>query len=241
MLSALRVYIGNTAYVHQEFNAKGEGGLPEPAPLALRDATEAEVGRIKGDAQVLAGHLELAHDEMVAPYICGVTDGPLFASLGIVEKSRGERVRSRKFLEAAARAQVVRPRAYLDLAILRLAEVSPADSTLSANQIEAVLKPLLVARQQLPAMPEVYEVMAEVWLRSETPPSAPDLALLNQGVMRFQLRPVLLLRAAELNAKCGDPLAARMMADFGVKLSKTNEARQAFEGILALLPPLPAK
>ena len=241
MLTALRIYLGNTAYVHQEFNAKKDGGLPEPAPLALRDATEAEVGRIKGEAQVLAGHPELAHDEMLAPYARGVTDGALLASLGLLEKTRGETVRARKFLEAAVQAQVVRPRAYLELANLRLAQISTSGSLLTANQTQMVLQPLLVARQQPPVMPEIYEPMAEIWLRSETPPSAQDLALLNQGVVHFQLRPVLLLRAAELNAKYGDPNAARMMADFGVKLSKTTEARQAFEEVLATLPPLPAK
>lgn len=241
MLTVLRIYLGNTAYVHQEFNAGKNGGLSEPAPLVLRDATEAEIGRIKGDAQVLAGHSELAHDEMLAPYIRGVSDGALLASLGILEKSRGETVRARKFLEAAAQAQVVRPRAYLELAHLRLVQASPAGSLLTAPQAQAVLQPLLIARQQQPVIPEVYELMAEVWLRSETPPSAADLALLNQGVMHFQHRPVLLLSAAELNAKYGDPAAARAMADFGVKLSKTDEARRAFEGILTALPPLPAK
>jgi hypothetical protein len=241
MLTALRIYLGNTAYVHQEFNAGKGGGLPEPAPLVLRDATEAEAGRIKGEAQVLAGHLELAHDEMLAPYARGVTDGSLFASLGLVEKSRGETARARKFLEAAVQTNVVRPRAYLELANLRLAQLSPAGSVLTKTQTQAVLQPLIAARLQPPVMPEIYELMAEIWLRSETPPSAEDLALLNQGVMHFQRRPVLLLHAAEVNGKYGDPAAARAMADFGIKLSRTADARQAFAEVLAALPPLPAK
>lgn len=241
MLTTLRIYLGSTAYVHQEFNAKKGGGLPEPAPLILRDATEAESGRIKGEAQVLAGHLELARDEMLAPYARGVTDSSLLASLGLVEKSRGETARARKFLEAAVQGNVVRPRAYLELANLRLAQISPAGSVLTTAQTQAVLQPLLVGRQQPPVMPEIYELMAEIWLRSETPPSAQDLRVLNAGVMQFQRRPVLLLHAAELNGKFGDPIAARTMAEFGLKLSRTAEARQAFSDVLASLPPARAK
>ena len=119
--------------------------------------------------------------------------------------------------------------------------MSPAGANLTAAQTQAVLQPLLVARQQPPPLPEVYELMAEVWLRSETPPSAQDLRLLNAGVMQFQRRPVLLLHAAELNGKYGDPAAARTMADFGLKLSRNAEARQAFADVLASLPPAPAK
>jgi len=240
MLTTLRIYVRNTAYVHQEFIAKKGSGLPEPAPLVLRDATEAEAGRIKGEAQVLASHLELARDEMLAPYARGITDGPLLASLGLMEKSRGETARARRFLEAAVQANVVRPRAYLELTNLRLAQVSPAGAALTAAQTQTVLQPLLAARQQ-PPLPEVYELMAEIWLRSETPPSAQDLDVLNQGVMLFQRRPVLLLHAAVLNGKYGNPAAARTMADFGVKLSRTAEARQAFADVLASLPPAPAK
>jgi hypothetical protein len=239
MLTALRIYLGNTAYVHQEFNAGKGGGLPEPAPLVLRDATEAEAGRIKGEAEALAGHPELALDEMLAPFARGGADGPLLASLGLLEKSRGETARARKFLEAAAQKQVIRPRAYLELANLRFAQAQPkaTDALLTAAQTQTILQPLLIGRQQSPPLPEIYELMAEVWLHSETPPAKEDIVLLNQAVMRFQRRPVLLLRAAELNGKYGDPAAARAMADFGLKLSRTPEARQAFEEIKADLPP----
>jgi hypothetical protein len=241
MLLAFRIYVQNTAYQSHEFVAKKGGGLPEPKPLVLRDATQAEIGRLKGEAQLLAGHLELARDEMQASYARGVIDGPLLASLGLLEKNRGETVRARKFLEAAVQKQVVRPRAYLELANLRLDEMRPSGSVppafLTAAQTQQVLQPLMAGRQQLPPMPEIFELMAEVWLRSETAPSKQDLAVLNQGVMYFQRRPVLLLYAAELNGKYGDPDQALAMANHGFELSQTADARQAFEEIKAGLPP----
>ena len=130
MLTALRVYISNTAYQYKQFNADKKGaGLPEPAPLELRDATQAEIGRIKGDAELLAGHVEAARDQMLAPYARG-TDGPLLASMGLRwKKAAAKPARARKFLEAAAQlqvVQVVRPRAYLELANLRFAEAQHA-------------------------------------------------------------------------------------------------------------------
>ena len=247
MLTALRLYISNTAYQYKQFNADKKGaGLPEPAPLELREATPAEIGRLKGEAEALAGHIEPAHDEMLAPYARGLMDGPLLASLGLVEKTRGETTRARKFLEAAAKMNVVRPRAYLELANLRFAEIQRAPAgaepaPLTADQTKTVLQPLLVARSQPPPLPEVYELMADVWLHSSATPGKADLAAINQGVLLFQRRPQLLLNAAVLNGRYGDPAEARTMAEFGVKLSRTPEARQAFADVLASLPPAPAK
>lgn len=246
MLTAFRIYARDTAYQHQEFNARKGGGIPEPASLELRDATQAEVARIKGEAETLAGHADAAHDELLAAYIRGTIDAPLLAALGLNEKARGENGRARKFLEAAAKQNVVRPRAYLELANLRLADAQHvpsgiAPTPLSADQTKSVLQPLLIARQQPPPMAEVYELMADVWLHSVVAPAKPDLAAINQGVLIFQRRPLLLLHAAELNGKYGDPAEARTMAEFGIKLSRTPDARQAFEDVLASLPPAPAK
>jgi hypothetical protein len=83
--------------------------------------------------------------------------------------------------------------------------------------------------------------MAEVWTRSAAAPAKSDLDAINQGVLLFQRRPLLLLHAAELNGKYGDPAEARALADLGLKLSQTPEARQAFEDVKATLPPRPVK
>jgi hypothetical protein len=243
MLGALRMYVTTTAYSYKLFTAGKGGGLPEPAPLALRDATEAEVGRIKGEAQILAGHAETARETMITPYLRGERDPALLASLGLVEKQLGDTERARKFLEVAAQKQVVRPRAYVALSELRLAEAQPAPDgpPLTATQTQAVLQPLLAARTQRPAIPELYELMADVWLRSAATPAPDDLALLNQAVDYFRLRPVLLLRVAELNGRYGDPVRARSLAELGAKFARTPEAKRAFEDVIASLPPAKAK
>jgi len=243
MLTALRIYISDTAYRYQQFEAKAGGGLPEPAPLILRDATQAEIGRIQGDALVLADHVEAAREEMQAAYARGSIDGPLLASLGLLEVSRGETARARKFLEAAAVREAVRPRAYLELATLRYAEANAAVGTtlLSPEQTKSVLQPLFIARQQPPPLPEVYELSTRIRTNSTATPGKADSGAINQGVLLFQQRPVLLLRAAELNGKYGDPAEALLMANYGIKLSRTPEARQAFEAVKAALPPVSGK
>ncbi len=127
---------------------KGEK-LPVPPPFELRDATEAEVGRIKGDALRLAGHEDAAHLALIAPYIRGERDPQLLAALGLQERAAGEPVRARKFLEAAVRAKAVRPHAYLELARLRFAEAAAhpeAGDKFSAQQTAAILTVLFAAR-----------------------------------------------------------------------------------------------
>jgi hypothetical protein len=243
MLMAYRIYTNDTAYKYQQFQAREGGGLPEPAPVVLREATPAEIGRIKGEALVLAGHPDAAWEEFFAPYFRGQSDAGLLASLGLFEYERGETARARKFLEAAAKQSVVRPRAYIELASLRFAATKTVSAStdpalLRADQTKSILQPLLIARQQPPPLPEVYELMADVWLHSSVAPAKADLAAINHGVLIFQRRP---LHAAELNGKYGDPAEARTMAEFGIKLSRTPDARQAFEDVLAALPPVPAK
>src|SRR5262249_28448220 len=108
----IRGYVEYTTHKVAGVAAQKGQKLPEPPPFELRDATEAEVGRIKGDALRLAGHEDAAHLAMIAPYIRGERDPQLLAALGLQEKAAGDPARARKFLEAASQGNAVRPRAY---------------------------------------------------------------------------------------------------------------------------------
>ena len=61
---------------------KGEK-IPEPPPVTLREATEGEIGRIKGETLRLAGHDATARLAMIAPYVRGERDPGLLASIGL--------------------------------------------------------------------------------------------------------------------------------------------------------------
>src|SRR5476651_234046 len=145
----LRSYVEFTAHKIAGLKSKNGEKIPEPPPFELRDATEAEVGRIKGDTLRLGGHDGAAHLAMIAPYIRGERDPQLLAALGLLERKLGDDARAKKFLEAAARDKAVRPRAYLELARLRLADGiahSTGAGKLAADQTAGVLTLLFTAR-----------------------------------------------------------------------------------------------
>jgi hypothetical protein len=243
MLLELRGYIGFTDYKSIRFTAKKGQALPEPPPYTLRAADEAEVGRILGETLRLGGHGEKAHLALIAPYIRGERDPALLAALGLDERRAKHDDRALKFLEAAAKAGVVRPRADLELARLRLAGLpagsAEGETRLTESQAARVLEPLLVACRQPPPMAEVYELVAAIWMRSEKPPTREDLKVINQGVNHFSRRPSLLWRVALLNLRHGDPEIAREIVTYVLRVMPPSEARIAFEQLATELPPAP--
>lgn len=241
MLLELRGYIDFTDYQHQEYVLKG-AGLTSGAPLALRDATESEVGRIKGEALALAGHQAKAKAELTAPYIRGEREPKLLAALGLYDRVNGEETRARKFIEAATAAKVVRPRAYLELARFRYADALAkpgAGAQFSPEQVAAITGPLLVARLQPPSLPEVYELMTETWVRSATPPKKEDVVYLVEGVRLFPGRLKMLYAAAGLSAQAGMLDVAHAFTDYGIKVALDAKAKGLFEALKATLPPAP--
>ena len=241
MLLELRGYIDFTDYQHQEYVLKG-AGLTSGAPLALRDATESEVGRIKGEALALAGHQAKAKAELTAPYIRGEREPKLLAALGLYDRVNGEETRARKFIEAATAAKVVRPRAYLELARFRYADALAqpgAGAQFSPEQVAAITGPLLVARLQPPSLPEVYELMTETWVRSAAPPKKEDVVYLIEGVRLFPGRLKMLYAAAGLSAQAGMLDVAHAFTDYGIKVALDAKAKGLFEALKATLPPAP--
>jgi tetratricopeptide (TPR) repeat protein len=239
MLLQLRSYAGFTAYKYQDFRAKGEG-LPEPEPLALRDATDAETGRIKGEALILAGHAETARNALIAPYVRGERDPQLLASLGLWERTANHDERARKFLEAAAKGKVVRPRAYLELARLRSTEAQAqpagADGRFSASQTAAILQPLLIARTQPPATPEIYLLIVAALAKSETAPTPEQFAILNEGIRSFPHHAELIYRIADYCLQIGRPQPAAELIEIGLKISPNEKVTKLFELLKTELP-----
>jgi hypothetical protein len=246
METELRGYVEFTDHKYVEMRAKKGQELPEPPPAVLRAATEAEAGRIVGNALRLGGHGGDAHLALIAPYIRGSRDPQLLAALGLDERLEEHNDRAKKFLEAAVQAKVVRPRAYLELARLRYEAAQAAKDdegkfTLTPAQVADVLAPLTAASAQPPPLAEVYELAAEVWSHSSRPPGRADLKLINQGVMAFPRRAVLLARAADLNLRHGDPEDARKIITYALDVLPNSPARIAIEQLRDELPPEPPK
>ena len=240
MLFTIRGYVEFTNYKTAGVQAgKGEK-LPTPPPFELREATEGEVGRIKGDALRLAGHVAAARTAMTTPYIRGERDPQLLAAIGLLERAANDDGRARKFLEAAAQAKAARPRAYLELAKMRFAEAAakPAETQarFSAEQTVAVLTPLFTARTQTPPLAEVYELIAEAWARSIITPGPDHLGVLDEGVRFFPRTTALVYATAAQKVRAGLVADARSLIDLGLRVATEAETRRKFETLKASLP-----
>jgi hypothetical protein len=240
MLFTIRGYVEFTNYKIAGVQAgKGEK-LPTPPPFELREATEGEVGRIKGDALRLAGHVAAARTAMTTPYIRGERDPQLLAAIGLLERAANDDGRARKFLEAAAQAKAARPRAYLELAKMRFAEAAakPAETQarFSAEQTVAVLTPLFTARTQTPPLAEVYELIAEAWARSIITPGPDHLGVLDEGVRFFPRTTALVYATAAQKVRAGLVADARSLIDLGLRVATEAETRRKFETLKASLP-----
>lgn len=235
----LRGYLQFTQHTYVQYKAKKGQKLPEPPSVNVRDATQSEVGRIKGEVLRLGGHDEQAHLALIAPYIRGEKDPRLLAALGLDEANQGHDERAMKFLEVATREKVTRARAYLELAKLRYKAVlaqAGAKGQIDATQLASVLDPLFQARRQPPPLPEVYLTIADAWSHSAVAPTREQFAVVVEGVRIFPTNADLLMAAVQLAAKSGFNDDARKLADFGVKVFANNPAaRDRFELLAAAM------
>lgn len=245
MLFTLRRYLEFTRHKVAGIRAEKGQKISEPPPVGLREATEAEVGRLKGETLRLAGKRTAAHTALVTPYRRGQRDPALLAALGIDEANGGDPVKARQLLEAAAGAKVVRPRAYVELARLRLLEAHAqpegTGGKMSARQTTFILEPLFVAHGQLPALPELYELIGEAWGQSELAPSAAQLAVLDEGVRLFPRNAILVYRDAALQAKIGRVREAESLIRLGLRVTTDEGLRAKFEALTVGLPAAPLK
>jgi len=242
---ALRHYIGSATYASIEWSAsKGSKGLPPPADPALREATQAEVGRIKGETAELAGRSDQARREFITAFHRGERDPRLLASLGLWEQAHGERAKALKLLEAATRAHVEGSEAYLALARLRLEDAlapQPEPKRLPPEAF-ALIAPLIHAGlAQPPASAEGYELLAETWTRSGNRIPPDEARRLVSACVSFPGRLRLLALSIPLCAQAGLLKEAHILADNALRLAPTPADRARFQSLKTALPPQPSE
>ncbi|AWI09733.1 hypothetical protein [Ereboglobus luteus] len=237
MTMMLRGYVDASDHGSILFKAKkGTDGLGDPPPIEIREATQAEIGRIKGEALRLANNMEASREAFIIPYLRQERDAGLLASLGLLESLEQRDARARKFLEAAAKENVVRPRAYVELARLRLNEAlaapAGANGRLSAAQTASVLDPLFTARNQPPPMEDVYSLIGYTWMCSDATPKESHLEVLLEGALIFPRSARIMHHAATLYALHGsNKTLAKSLVDMGVRISPDQETRESFESL----------
>lgn len=242
--SELKSYVEFTDYKKTEFRAKrGAAGFAEPPAFVVREATQSEVGRIKGEALDLGGHSAEARVQLMAPARRGEQeDARLLAAIGLHERRNQNDERARKYLEAAVRASAPRPRAYVELARLRLAEIAMKkhresdEPGLNSEQTAFVLEPLRSAHRQRLVHVEIYEQMAEAWTVSTVTPVKEDLIPLFQASIAYPGRLRLIYLTASLAARSGILREANALIEHGVKWAPDETARKRFEELRVWLP-----
>jgi hypothetical protein len=241
MLLELRGYISFTNYKSLGWSSKKGEGLRASGPIVLRDATESEVGRIKGEALLLAGHADTARTALITPYTRGERDPRLLAALGLYERGAGNADRAKKFLEAATTAKVVRPLAYLELSRMRLEAAQAAaggpEAQFTSTQTSAIVAPLFIARLQPPSMPETYDLIADAYVRSVDNPKPDTMSMLIEGVNLNPRRVSLVYKTAVLFIRLGDYKDAAILIEHGLKYAPPGAPQTRFADLKATLPP----
>jgi hypothetical protein len=242
MLMEIRSYCDFTVYESKYYKSKEDVIIPPP-PLELREATQAEIGRIKGEAMLLAGHTKAARTELVAAYQRGERDPNLLAALGLYERAHGEEDRARKFFEAAYAGKTTRTDALLELARYRYADAvakpGGTEGRFSAAQVAGVMQPLRLARKQPPPVSAVYDLIGDTLVRGVAQPARDDAVLVVEGAQLFPTRLKLVYQATLMAAELNEVQSAHALADHGIKYAADVNAKKRFADLKATLPPAP--
>ena len=218
--------------------------LQAPA-ITLRNATDAEIARIKGDWERLEvsfvrartpeltdKYLEQARRTLRHAYDNGVRDPRLLAVLGLCACDAGDTAAAREYLEAAAQLGPMRTRAGYELARLRFiaADAHPEGRAggLSVDQVAKIFTPLFAARDQAPPLPEIYDLIAQVWSRAGCPPTRGHLDVLEDGVRLFPRRGPLVYQAAALYADHGYATEAAELVRLGLLVAADEPEHERF-------------
>lgn len=241
MLFELRGYIGYTNYRFDLHKLKPGSPRFGGEPVVMREATQAEIGRIKGDAQRLAGRSTDALTSYHDAYLRGEREPFLLASYGTAASEAGLDDRALPLLETAVKGPGTRrSSAYTELARQRLAaakaKVGPT-GRIDDAQLATIMEPLVKARSIPPPLPGTYITIAEAWLAAATPPKIENFGLLGEGVRLFPRATPLLYSLAQLYQRVGEQDAAAQVAQLGLRFATEPSDRARFEQLLAALPP----
>lgn len=218
------------------FAVKNSFVLKSPAPIAplefeLRDATVGEVSRVRGDMarleleyvkelypQLIVNYLEQARRVVQRSLAQGDKDPRLLAVAGLIEAASGNDEGARPLLAAAVDAKTPRARVYYELARIKFNDVRPAkaDAQLPPAKVAAALDLLAIGREQARPLPETYELIAEIWLRTAGRLSRAQLAVLDEGIRYFPHRLRLVYSTALLYGFAGLDGRARELVEQGL-------------------------
>lgn len=217
--------------------AKGEK-LPLPPVVEVREATEAEIGRIRGDVLLALGQPVPARQAMIAAYMRGERDPELLAALGVWESRHGDSGKARRFLELAIKNGTRRPHAYLEMVAWQRKDISTARLTVS--QAAPLFALAYKALGHPPRLAASYRTIAELWKDCEVAAPNPHLEVMLEGVRMFPRDVELLFQVAVQCRRSGRVDEARALAVRGLSLAADEATRTRFQTLADSLPPAPS-
>jgi len=233
------------------------GKLPALPRVEVRPATPNEIARLRGEwerlaisyvqnrlPQVRELYVEQARRTLRKAFESGDRDPRLLATMGLCEIDAGNPAGARDFLESAIAAGVVRPRVYFEIARLRFVDLRsnlPETKTFTYAELATVLAPLRKVVQQAPLLPEAFALFAEAWVRSTEPPTAADLAVLEQGARLFARQTKISFYLALAFTRHGRAAQAKALLAAGEDYLYDEATRQRFAQLNELLVRTPSR
>jgi hypothetical protein len=149
------------------------GKMPPMPPFVVRDATQAEIGRIRGDIFYLENKPARAIEAMRLAYWRGERDPELLAALADLEQRYGSRERCEKIL--AALSKLPRPPARALVTQVRRASMDtinnlPPNGHLEVADTSRLLSEIIKTMGKVGPNEDLCETFAEVVLRSKGTP-----------------------------------------------------------------------
>ncbi len=224
---------------------------PETPAYDLDRATSGQVARVRGEWERLAiGHVQRRLPAVREPYVAqarrtlhraydaGDRDPALLATMGLCEIDAGDPEAARRYLEPAVNQGVVRPRAYLELALLRYADLlrdAPPDRRFPYSQLAPIVEPLRRSASQSPPLHEAVALLAEAWARCEQAPNAAEWAVLEEGARLFARNAAVTSSVALALARHGRAGEAAGWLDVSAAYAADDALREAIAKVRAEL------
>jgi tetratricopeptide (TPR) repeat protein len=210
--------------------------------LEVREASSVEVARIIGDwGRLEARTLGFADsdyqrecldqaDRLFERIHRRANSDPLFlAAFGLYELQVGDEALAREALEGATRAGVVRPRAYLELARMRLDDSLPSIQEGIGDLDEADFSEinglLTTARVQMPSLLATYDLIARVLAHAPKKPDREQIRPLEEAIALFPQNAALASKLAGLYRDVGLSDEAAAVIARALRFSDSDQSR----------------
>lgn len=248
----LKAYLPFACLESSTFTLRPPASAVATAP-ALKPATAREVALIKGRYERLETlHIRATLPELT-PEFAERTRNTLrrsgaeqelppaqLAELGLLEVDIGNPAAARPLLTAAARALVVHPRVYLELARLDYEQLRqrPIDWAAPPPEIARIEQLLRTGATQSPALPGTYELLFDLWLLHNRPPTPSEFLLLQRGPQLFPTHFRIIYAAALIQTTHGNVAQARRLLEQSLPLFPTGQEHQRLLQLQQALAPM---